>query len=224
MKPYYKDDDVTIYHGDCLSVMKGMADLSVTHAFTSPPYNRERNDKYDDYDDNVADWFNWQCDAIDEMLRVATDFVFYNVQTTYYNRIDVYKIIGKYADRIREIIIWEKTNPMPAAGSSITNAVEYFIVLGPRALTSNSTYTKNIVATGVNSDMPDEHKAVMHTGVASYMIEKFTKPGDLILDCFCGTGTTLRVAKDLGRDAIGIEISEVYCKLSAQRMAQEVLL
>ena len=51
------------------------------------------------------------------------------------------------------------------------------------------------------------------------VIAATTNPGDLVLDPFCGTGTTAAVAKRLGRDFITIDREEVYVELAEKRLA-----
>ena len=204
--------------GDCLEVMKTIKDNSIDVSFTSPPYNRKRNDKYKEFDDVNADWFGMNVKVINELLRVSKNHVIYNIQANYYNRKDVYNIIGHFSDKIVDIHIWEKSNPMPASGKSITNSVEYFLILGDKPLKSNKTYTKNIITTSVNSSMPKEHKAVMKYEVAEHFIKNFTNEGDLILDCFLGYATTAIACIKLNRNFIGIELKEVYLDMSKKRI------
>lgn len=58
--------------------------------------------------------------------------------------------------------------------------------------------------------------------VMKWCIENFSKPGDIILDPFVGSGTTCVAAKQLGRKYIGIDISEEYCKIAKERLNETV--
>ena len=213
------NENYKLYLGDCFEVMKDFEDKSVDVSFTSPPYNRKRNDKYSLYDDTLDNYFDFLCKFTDELLRVTKRHVFVNIQKNYYNKEDVFKYIGKYSKQIKEIIIWEKTNPMPASGNSITNAYEFFFVLGDKALKSNTTYTKNILSTSVNTQSIDGHKAVMKLEVAEWFIDKFTQEGDIVLDCFAGTGTTgVACLKDNKCKFVGIELIEEYYNIAVRRL------
>jgi site-specific DNA-methyltransferase (adenine-specific) len=55
------------------------------------------------------------------------------------------------------------------------------------------------------------------------LIKLYSFVGDTVLDPFCGSGTTLRAAKNTGRLAIGVDQSERYCALATARCAQQVM-
>lgn len=217
------DENIELINGDSLKLIKYIEDNSVDITFTSPPYNRKRNDKYKLYDDTIDDYFEFLCNITDQLLRVTKKYVFFNIQKNYYNKEDVFRFIGKYYKEIKEIIIWEKTNPMPASGNSITNSYEFFIVLGDSSLKSNSTYTKNIITTSVNSEKINGHKAVMKLEVAEWFINKFTKENELVFDPFMGTGTTGVACIKNNRRFKGIELVEEYFNTSKNRIKDYIV-
>lgn len=63
------------------------------------------------------------------------------------------------------------------------------------------------------------HPAMFPESLARDHILSWSNPGDLVLDPFIGSGTTAKMAKETGRDFIGIDISEEYCKLARKRIA-----
>lgn len=76
---------------------------------------------------------------------------------------------------------------------------------------------------GYREDVGRCHTTQKPLELMKELVALFTDPGELILDPFMGSGTTLRAAKDCGRKAIGIELEEKYCEVAAKRMRQEVL-
>ena len=56
-----------------------------------------------------------------------------------------------------------------------------------------------------------------------WILENYSKPTDLICDPFMGSWTTARACKDLGRNFIGFELEEDYCKIGEERLRQQNL-
>ncbi len=69
----------------------------------------------------------------------------------------------------------------------------------------------------------DHHKWGQSEEMALSPILNLTKPGDIVLDPFLGSGTTVWCAKKLGRKSIGIEIEEKYCQIAVERLRQSVM-
>ena len=211
-------ENIKLYNADCndiISIFEGGVDL----VFTSPPYNRKRNDKYNNYDDTLNDYYAFLVRTTESLKTLNPNYIIINLQANYYNRADVYRYIGNYSKEIQNIIIWEKSNPLPASGHNITNAYEFFIVIGKKPLKSNTTYTKNHITTSVNSETTTKiHKAVMKQEVSDWFIEKFTNKGDKVLDCFMGLGTTGVSCMKYGVDFIGIERDKTYFDIAKQRI------
>lgn len=57
-----------------------------------------------------------------------------------------------------------------------------------------------------------------------WLVRWWSEEDEMILDPFCGSGTTLRAAQELGRKAVGIEIEERYCELAARRIEQQLVM
>jgi DNA modification methylase len=216
---YYRTDLGVLYCGDCLKIMPLMHN-KFNIVITSPPYNRKRNDKYDFYDDTIDDYFKFLCEAINLILERHINTVFFNIQKNYYNKNDVFDLLSKYKKDIKDIIIWEKSNPMPSGGYNMSNSYEFIICMG-NYLKANSKCLRNVITTSV-AKMPKEHKAVMNEKISEFLISNFTwHKADTVFDPFFGTGTTGISAMKHGLYFAGIEKSEKYCEMAKKRIETE---
>jgi site-specific DNA-methyltransferase (adenine-specific)/modification methylase len=235
---------ITLINGDCIKELKKMGDDSVDLVFTSPPYNmnlrirngkycsrqivKELTTKYANYPDNLPmdDYYKFNKNVIDELLRVS-NLVFYNVQFLTGNKPALFKLIGEYAEQIKEIIIWDKKVAQPAIGEGVMNSqFEVILVFSKESAISRKfdeaqfkrgTLT-NLWQIGRGKKVDKSHGAVFPEELVEKVITNFTKKKQIILDPFMGTGTTGVVAKRLGRGFTGIEIDKDYFKFAKKRI------
>lgn len=243
-------DDVDLYLGDCIDVMKTLPDNSVDLVITSPPYNmrtrvrngkyttREKSEhfskKYEHFDDalSIDDYFSFHCGVIDELLRVS-DTVILNMQIVTGSKEAWFKIIGKYALNIKDIVVWDKGHGQPAMHSGILNrATELILILesNPQAgrFLRNATFDRGTLSDiwriGRGGKKVKGHGAIFPEKLVELIVDNFKS--DIVLDPFMGTGTTGVVCVNKCRKFIGIEITENYFNISEQRIlqAQETIL
>lgn len=220
---------------DCLEGMRALDDNVVDVSFTSPPYNDkgsglgDGHHKYivdEEVQRNHVDWFEWQCNIIDEMLRVTKKYVLYNVQGISRNRTNVYKLIGKYSNRIHDIVIWNKSSSQPTSTKhKLSNRYEFLLILkcdGVKGVDVNSDFLWNVFDAEKKQKNPyaSIHQAVMNKSFCDFVISEFTQENDCVLDVFNGMGTTSLCCMEQGRRFVGFEIFGTYLEESAKRLEE----
>jgi len=210
VKPYYKDDWVTIYHGDANEFLPD-ADVLVTDppyglAWTVAAYNGGRKHEGIKNDGDTR--------ARDSVLKKwggRPAVVFGS------------PVIPPPAGT-RQVLVWRKPPDSGIFGTvnGYRRDWEAIYLLGgwPEMPAMRSSLLCASAA-GMGSYLNTGHP---HTKPLWLMRDLISVcPGGMVLDPFMGSGSTLRAAKDLRRRAVGIEIEERYCEIAARRMGQEVL-
>jgi DNA modification methylase len=204
MTPYYSDDLVTIYHGDCREWMP-----EVDALVTDPPYGAAM--PYGEHKDAEADHAAWLQGVIPLLERAApVRLITPGVRNVW---------LWPAADWI---VCWYKPGaagradlPQPDRPQGAFNEWEPVLVYGKARVMHD---VLRIPATPQRDT--GSHPCPKPLNLGRALVSATT---GTVLDPFMGSGTTLMAAKSLGRKAIGIEIEERYCEIAATRCSQEVL-
>lgn len=226
MTPYYQDDHVTIYLGDCLELIEQLETPDVV--ITDPPYGanthkQAKTNRGSHAVKAITEFGSITYDELSEVLALSNPRRWMILTTEFRHAAAMEDQPPKGFELLR-IGVWLKSCGGTPQISGDRPAMGWEAI----AYLHNATEPKRWNAGGKHGNyylptVRDEHQSSKPLSMYRSFIERFTDLGDLVLDPFMGSGTTLRAAKDLGRKAIGIEIDEKYCEIAARRMGQEVL-
>jgi site-specific DNA-methyltransferase (adenine-specific) len=210
VKPYFDHCGITIYHGDCREIFPRLHDVALI--VTDPPYfwrDRHRSS---------LEWFRiLEDDELELVLADArrllpTDGVLY-VFTDVRTGIRLFPALDP-----ANILVWDKGRI--GEGEAWRRMYEWIAYCPGPAHRLRDGGLGNIIRCA--PPRQKQHPTEKPVAVVSALIENSSDPGDLVLDPFMGSGSTLLAAQSLGRRAIGIEIEERYCEIAAARLARGI--
>ena len=217
MKPYYSEDGITIYNGDCREVLPTLETFDL--CLTDPPYGIDLNTDNSRFSggsekskarrgSNVgpskgAPIANDKTEFDPSfLLTVAKDQIVWGW--------------NNYPDKLPRgaCLVWVKRND-DAFGSFLSDAELAFVSKG-HGVYCRKDLSNNAIA------LTRDHPTQKPIGLMKWCLAFFPK-AQTIIDPFMGSGTTLVAAKQLGRKATGVELEERYCEVAANRLRQGVL-
>lgn len=239
ISPLMKEWVNNVHCGDCVETMNKMPANSISCIVTSPPYNLKNStgngmkdgrggkwsnaaliNGYENHHDNMPheDYVAWQRDCLSAMFRLLTDdgVIFYNHKWRVQNGLlqDRQDIVAGFP--VRQIIIWKRAGGINFnAGYFLPTYEVIYMICKPNFKLSTGANKMGDVWE-IPQVKGNEHPAPFPIELAQRCIE--SSPNGLVLDPFMGSGTTAIAANGLGRQWVGIELSEEYCTLAASRI------
>jgi site-specific DNA-methyltransferase (adenine-specific) len=223
MRPYYEEAGVTIYHGDCREMLSGVRPVCDVLC-TDPPYASAAATA-------TTGWArqkwggNWGDMSILTMLAelVLDSAALSPIHEAVWfaDHLGYAALIPSFFRRYQVVqsVVWDRD--MLGMGAYFRKQTEMVIY----ARHTDSALFRVLDARDLirlrPSSAEKEHPAQKPLDLLIALLSPLG--GQRVLDPFAGTGTTLLAAKQLGRQAIGIEIEERYCEIAAKRLSQGVL-
>ena len=217
-----------VYNMDCMEGIKLLEDKSIDLVVIDPPYllnlNKVRKtNSFNSYANDLLglkDGFDLKVlDLLVPKMKKINIYI-------YCSKRQVKDLIEYFAkkDCNYEILTWHKQNPSPLINNCYLPDTEYIVFAREKGVRLYGNYytKRKYYISGVNQvdKKKYKHPTIKPLPFIENHIINSSKEGDLVLDCYCGSGTTLVGAIKTNRNFIGFEIDEKYYKIAKQRVAE----
>lgn len=222
-----------IHLGDCYQLIKEIPDKSVDLVHTDPPYDivntkpggnsslarsmRNYNKELVTANLNINLGIGW-CKEIPRIQKEINCYI-------WCNKAQIKQYLDYFVGELKcnfDILIWNKTNPMPTFHNKYMSDKEYCLYFRKGGFCNPTDFESAKTVFNYPLNVKDKnkygHPTIKPLKIVKTLIKNSTQPGDLVLDCFSGSGTTALASSQLGRNFIAIEIDEKYHSLSIQRL------
>ena len=219
--------------GDSYKLIKDIPDKSIDLVIIDPPYDigsvknntskmfveKGINKMMDELENqDLVSGIDYS--ILDELVRIMKEINIY----IWCNKNMIPEFIKYFVDKYKcnfNIISWHKTNAMPLLNGQYLIDTEYCLYFkkNKRLNTDyNSGKTHYELPINIKDKEKYKHPTIKPLQIIKNLIKNSSNEGDIVLDCFSGSGTTCVASKELNRRYIGIEINPEYHQISIDRL------
>ena len=220
-----------VYNMNCMDAIKLLDDNSIDLVVMDPPYllnltKVKKTSSFNNYANELIglkDGFDLK--VLDLLIPKMKKINMY----IYCSKRQVKDLIEYFTskDCNYEILTWHKQNPSPLINNNYLPDTEYVIFAREKGVRLYGNYhtKRKYYISGVNQvdKKKYKHPTIKPLPFIENHIINSSKEGDLILDCYCGSGTTLVGAIKNNRNFIGFEIDKNYYEIAKQRVAEALV-
>ena len=200
--------NIPIYLGSAPDVLKTLPKNSVDMVLTDPPYGVNYQDSRQSFNPDYKDDSDYALQLLDdtckELKRVIKDDAHLYFFCGCVNAFEFKQILSKYFDVQDNWITWVKNNHT-ICDFDKRYASKYEIIWFCTNKKRSLNYKLSPDVLSFDIPKNKKHKAQKPNDLLEYLIKNSTVEGETVLDCYAGSGSTLRAAKDTNRKFIGIE-------------------